>query len=129
MEEKTTDRLTYIAVAIIALALGLALSRLSPGMVRDEGTALMVGEPTSAASCDVALVKLQGTLVTYDSTDLGDTSDPNYYDPGETVSSERLVREIETDTWYFSGNFHQARPGGSVGSGAQFQRITNPYER
>lgn len=55
-----------------------------------------------------------------------------YYDvprPGQPTSDWRLVREIETDTWYFSGNFHQARPGGSVGSGAQFQRITNPYER
>ncbi len=95
MQETTTQRLIYLAVALVALTAGISLGHLSPRAAEEgeRGVSLRVGEE-GGPSCNVATVRLQGTITTY-YDNYYDANDPNSYSPGTVVDSETIVEAIE----------------------------------
>ncbi len=96
MYEANTQKLIYVAVALIALVVGISIAKI-PVKEHSGGTPSIFSEASDendSPACNVAVVKLQGALTTYYDSHY-DPTDPNAYNPGVTIDSEYLVAQIE----------------------------------
>jgi signal peptide peptidase SppA len=94
MNEASTQKLIYVAVALIALTVGISIANMPSGKGTTDPASLFATPDESAPSCNVALIRLHGGLTTYYDS-YYDPTDPNAYNPGTIVDSEYLVSEIE----------------------------------
>lgn len=97
MNERTTQKLVYCAVALIALTFGIAIAHTPQTQEVSETPStinLFADEKVAPPSCNVAVVKIQGGITTYNDVST-DTSDPSIIDTSGWVDSEHVVAQIE----------------------------------
>lgn len=94
MNEGTTQKLIYVAVALISLVIGISIANIPKETAKEESTSIFSVHDDAAPACNVAVVRLQGGLWTYSDSSY-DPSDPNGYSSSGGVDSEQLVSDIE----------------------------------
>lgn len=96
MNERTTQKLVYCAVALIALMFGIAIAHTPQTQEAGDTSStinLFADKEVTAPSCNVAVIKLQGGITTYNDSSV-DTTDPSA-DMSGWVDSEHIVADIE----------------------------------
>ena len=96
MNERTTQYLIYAAIAVTATVAGLSLGGVFDREVMNPTWNKVLPESALAPSCNVQIVRLEGSLTTYPTTPSNDPTDPNGGGYDQSIDSETIVGEIES---------------------------------
>ena len=96
MNERTTQYLIYAAIAVTATVAGLSLGGVFDTAVMKPAWNKVLTESALTPSCNVQIVRLEGSLSTYPNALPSDPTDPNGGGYDRSIDSETIVSEIET---------------------------------
>ncbi len=95
MNERTTQYLIYAAIAVTATVAGLSLGGVLDAAAMNPAWNKVLPESAHTPSCNVEIVRLEGTLSTYTTSPSSDPTDPNRGGSDQSIDSETIVSDIE----------------------------------